>query len=308
MVLKLMLGNINYSFNTVINSLIGKEFSGIAFTINTLRLPRMLLGMLCGFAFGIAGNTFQKLLGNPLASPDVIGVTSGASLVAVTSILVLNISGNVVSLFAISGGILTALLIFYFARGNSVMNTRIVIVGIGIQALCHALTSLLLSRASQYDIGGALRWLSGSLNNANMTTVMLMLPVVIITSAILIFKSNEIKILELGDEMAIGLGVNVVKSKLVIFVTALVLVSIGVFGAGPITSVGFLAGPLTHRLLKENHPNLLQSGMMGIIIVLMSDLVAQNLLVTNYPVGIITGLLAAPYLIMLLVRISDKGR
>ena len=109
-------GNTIYMPGTVLEVLKGNETKGAAFTIKTLRLPRMLAAIFCGAAFGLAGNTFQKLLGNPLASPDIIGVTSGASVAAVFGILVLKWNGNIVSILAVLSGLLVSSAIYFFPR------------------------------------------------------------------------------------------------------------------------------------------------------------------------------------------------
>ena len=129
MALSMMLGNTFYSLNTVIQSLLYENIPGASFTVNTLRFPRMLAGVFCGIAFGMAGNTFQKMLGNPLASPDIIGVTSGASTVAVFCILILHWSGNAVSIGAILGGMLVAFLIYRLSQGIGSNNGRMILIG-----------------------------------------------------------------------------------------------------------------------------------------------------------------------------------
>lgn len=111
-------GNTIYSPKTVLKVLSGEDVEGAVFTIRTLRLPRMLTAILCGLAFGMAGNTFQQLLGNPLASPDIIGVTSGASVAAVFGILVLKLNGGTVSLMAVFSGLLVSVLIYFLSQGG----------------------------------------------------------------------------------------------------------------------------------------------------------------------------------------------
>ena len=164
-------GNTIYMPGTVLEVLKGNETKGAAFTIKTLRLPRMLAAIFCGAAFGLAGNTFQKLLGNPLASPDIIGVTSGASVAAVFGILVLKWNGNIVSILAVLSGLLVSSAIYFFAQGDGFSNGKLILTGIGMQAFLNALISWMLLKASEYDVSSALRWLSGSLNGVSMDQV-----------------------------------------------------------------------------------------------------------------------------------------
>ena len=155
----MLYGNTIYTPKQVWEALNEVEGSAI-FTVKTLRLPRMLTAILAGFAFGMAGNTFQQLLGNPLASPDIIGVTSGASVAAVFGILVLKLPTGIVSLLAVISGLLVSCLIYVLSQGGGFSNARLILTGIGMQAFLNAIISWLLLKASEYDVANALRWLS----------------------------------------------------------------------------------------------------------------------------------------------------
>ncbi|WP_286310811.1 FecCD family ABC transporter permease, partial [Romboutsia ilealis] len=128
----LIFGNTKYSLDVIIRVLCGEKIKGATFAIATLRLPRMLCGLLVGMAFGIAGNTFQTMLRNPLASPDIIGVTSGSSVAAVFCILVLGMSGSKVSMAAVISGLIVALLIYILSNGSSFSGGRLILIGNGI--------------------------------------------------------------------------------------------------------------------------------------------------------------------------------
>ncbi|MGB8455571.1 MAG: iron chelate uptake ABC transporter family permease subunit [Anaerocolumna sp.] len=201
----LLLGNTKYSLGLIIKVLFGEEIKGASFAIGTLRLPRMLSGLLVGMAFGIAGSTFQTMLRNPLASPDIIGVTSGSSAAAVFCILVLKISGNFVLAAAVIAGLLVAAIIYILSKRGSFPGGRLILIGIGIQAMLNAFISFLLLRASQYDVPGALRWLSGSLNGRQMTDIPGLFIVVVIFGLVIILLGKHLKILELGEQSAITL-------------------------------------------------------------------------------------------------------
>ena len=167
----LIYGNTKYPLDVVIKVLSGENVKGATFAIETLRLPRMLCALLVGMAFGIAGNTFQTMLRNPLASPDIIGVTSGSSVAAVFCILMLGMSGPSVSIIAVISGLIIAALIYLLSNDVSFSGSRLILIGIGIQAMLQAVISFLLLKATQYDVSGALRWLSGSLNGMTMKSV-----------------------------------------------------------------------------------------------------------------------------------------
>src|SRR5690606_21280854 len=162
----LMLGNTIYPVDDVLRVLLGEEVKGASFAIGTIRLPRMLEGVLAGFAVGVGGYVFQTMLRNPLANPNVIGITAGSSAAAVFSIIVLHASYAVVSIASVIGGLATVIVIFLLSRGTSFSIGRLILIGIGIQAMLNAVISYLLLIGQQHDIPTAMRWLSGSLNGS----------------------------------------------------------------------------------------------------------------------------------------------
>ena len=190
-------------------SIKGNETKGAAFTIKTLRLPRMLAAIFVERLFGLAGNTFQKLLGNPLASPDIIGVTSGASVAAVFGILVLKWNGNIVSILAVLSGLLVSSAIYFLPRGDGFSNGKLILSRIGMQAFLNALISWMLLKASEYDVSSALRWLSGSLNGVSMDQVPRLM-VVVVFSTVAIFSSKQTSgNLTAGEAHARVLGIRI---------------------------------------------------------------------------------------------------
>lgn len=303
--LSLMLGNTYYSLTDILQ--IFKEGVQNSFTMYSLRLPRMLNGILCGIAFGMAGNTFQKLLGNPLASPDIIGVSLGASVGAIFCILVLNLSGVVVSIAAVASGLITSFFLFMLAKKDQLANGRLILIGIGTQAFLYACISYLLLRAAQYDVASALRWLSGSLNQVTMNNAFFLSGAVILLGGILYAMSRYLHILELGNAFSVTLGVNIKIGKAGMFLCAILLIAFATSISGPIASIAFLSGPIATKLNKSGSSNLVQAGLIGAILVLGANLIAQNAFEARYPVGVITGLLGAPFLLFQLLRLNKNG-
>jgi len=303
----LLLGNTIYSLGTVVRVLLGEQIRGATFAIATLRLPRMLSGLLVGMAFGMAGSTFQTMLRNPLASPDIIGITSGSSVAAVFCILVLNVSGRIVSVTAVTTGLLIAALIYLFSKGGGFSGGKLILIGIGVQAMLNAVISFLLLRASQYDVPGALRWLSGSLNGVQMTQITSLLIIVTIFSLVIFLLGRHLKILELGEQTAISLGLRVDVVRFLLIVSAVFLIAFATAVTGPIAFVAFLAGPIAASLVGIGSPNEVPAGLVGAILVLGADLIGQFAFNTRFPVGIITGTLGAPYLLYLLIRMNRTG-
>ncbi len=303
----LLLGNTKYPLEVVIRVLFGEQIQGASFAIGTIRLPRMLSGLLVGMAFGMAGSTFQTMLRNPLASPDIVGVTSGSSLAAVFCILVLKISGSIVSAAAVISGLLVAALIYVLSKGGSFSGGRLILIGIGIQAMLNAVVSFLLLRASQYDVPGALRWLNGSLNGMQMTNIPGLITVVVIFGLIINLLGKHLKILELGEQTAITLGVKTNQTRLLLVLSSVFLIAFATAVTGPVAFVAFLAGPIATKLVGTGAPNELPSGLVGASLVLGADLIGQFAFDIRFPVGVITGILGAPYLLFLLIRMNRTG-
>ncbi len=301
----LYLGNTKYSPEIILRVLLGEEMKGATFAIETIRLPRMLAGLLAGMAFGMAGNTFQTMLRNPQASPDIIGVTSGSSVAAVFCILVLNVSGAVVSISAVVSGLSVAFLIYMLSRGGSFSGGRLILIGIGIQAMLNAAISYLLLRANQYDVPAAIRWLNGSLNGMQMKNIPGLFMVVLIFGCLLVLLSKMLKILELGEQSAITLGLKTDISRLLLVLAAVFLIAYATAVTGPIAFVAFLSGPIASKLAGSS--NTITAGLTGAVLVLLADIIGQYAFDIRFPVGIITGILGAPYLIYLLIRMNRTG-
>ena len=297
-------GNTIYPPEIIFKVLRGTETKGAAFTIKTLRLPRMLAAIFCGSAFGLAGNTFQKLLGNSLASPDIIGVTSGASVAAVFAILILKWSGSVVSILAVLSGLLVSSAIYFLAQGDGFSNGKLILTGIGMQAFLNALISWMLLKASEYDVSSALRWLSGSLNGVSMEQIPRLVVVVVFATAAIFLLNRHLEILQLGESHAKVLGMQISLVRLGLILCALLLIAFATSVTGPIASVAFLAGPIATRISGSGKSNLMTSALTGCVLVMASDLVGQYAFPSRYPVGVVTGILGAPYLICLLIRMN----
>lgn len=303
----LMLGNTIYPISDVISVLLGEEVQGASFAVGTIRFPRMVAGVFAGFAFGVAGYVFQTMLRNPLANPNVIGITAGSSAAAVFCIIVLQASNTVVSIASIIGGLATVIVIFLLARGTSFSIGRLILVGIGIQAMLNAVISYLLMIGQENDIPTAMRWLNGSLNGAKMEDVYPLIIAVIIFAPIIVALGQRLDMLELGEQTAISLGVNTDKTRVILIISSVLILALATATTGPIAFIAFLSGPIAKRLVGVGFSSIIPAGLVGIILVLASDLVGQFAFVARYPVGVITGIIGAPYLIYLLIRMNRKG-
>ena len=303
----LMLGNTIYPVQDVIRVLLGEQVKGASFAVGTIRFPRMVAGILAGFAFGVAGTVFQTMLRNPLANPNVIGITAGSSAAAVFCIIILQASNLVVSIASVVGGLATVIVIFLLSKGSSFSIGRLILVGIGIQAILNAVISYLLLIGQKQDIPTAMRWLSGSLNGAKMENLFPLILTVLIFAPVIIFLGRRLDMLELGEQAATSLGIDTDKTRLVLIISSVLIIALATATTGPIAFIAFLSGPIAKRLVGAGFSNIIPAGLVGIVLVLASDLIGQFAFVARYPAGVITGILGAPYLIYLLIRMNQKG-
>lgn len=305
--LTLLLGQSYTPPSVVWQVLLGQHVPGASFTVGYLRLPRALVALLVGMSFGMAGVAFQTMLRNPLASPDIVGVSSGSSAAAVLAIVVLNMDGMSVALFSIVAGLAVALLVYGLSYRNGVAGTRLILIGIGVSAMIESFISYLLSQASAWNLQEAMRWLAGSINAVQMhQTVPLMLSLLVF-GGVLLVRSKDIEALRMGEDTAAALGIKIAQTRLVVMVCAVGLIAVATAVTGPIAFVAFLSGPIAARLIKTNGSLLLPSAFVGACLVLSGDYIGQFLLPNRYPVGVVTGALGAPYLIYLIVRVNRKG-
>ncbi|WP_372339641.1 FecCD family ABC transporter permease [Nocardiopsis sp. CC223A] len=303
----LMVGRTFYPPADVIGVILGRDVPGASFTVGRLRLPRAVLAVVTGLGFGLAGVTFQTMLRNPLASPDIIGISAGAGAGATFAIVVLSLEGVGVSAFAIVSGLGVALLVYLLSYRNGVAGGRLVLVGIGIAAMLNGIIDHILDRAAQWDLQEALRWLTGSLNGADWAAVVPAAIALAVLAPVLLARGGDLDALRLGDDTAAALGVRVDRTRLVLIIAAVGLIAFATAAAGPIAFVAFLSGPIAARLVGPGGSLLLPSALVGALLVLVADFAGQFLLGTRYPVGVVTGVLGAPYLVYLIVRTHRAG-
>ncbi|WP_134739138.1 iron chelate uptake ABC transporter family permease subunit [Nocardioides sp. 503] len=303
----LMVGRTFYPPADVLRVVLGEDVPGASFTVGRLRLPRAVLALLVGTCFGLAGVTFQTMLRNPLASPDIIGISAGSSAAAAFAIVTLGLSGTAVSVFAIVVGLGVALLIYVLSFRDGVAGTRLILIGIGIAAMLESVTAYVLSRAAQWDLQEATRWLTGSLNSAGWEDVVPTLVALAVLGPLLLQRARDLETLQLGDDAASALGVRVERTRLVVIVAAVGLVAFATAAAGPVAFVAFLSGPIAARIIGPGVSLLVPSALVGALLVLVADLAGQYAFDHRYPVGVITGVLGAPYLVYLIVRTNRAG-
>ncbi|MBD8520129.1 iron ABC transporter permease [Lysinibacillus sp. FSL R7-0073] len=294
----------------VVKELLGYGNGEYDFVLHTLRLPRILMALLVGAALGVAGLILQGIIRNPLAAPDIIGVTSGASMGAI--IFIVYFMGSVgiqfLPLAAILGAAIISFIIYLLSWRKGVTPIRMVLIGIGISALAKAVVTMLLVISEVAATTKAYLWLTGSLYGANMTDVYLLLPWVALLLPLTFVLARTVNVKELGDDIAIGLGVKVQVYRLLFLLISVMLAGSAVAFAGGIAFVGLVAPHMSRLLVGRSFAGLIPvTAIIGGIIVIVADIVARTaFLPKDLPTGVFTAAIGAPFFIYLLFRTRNQ--
>jgi len=273
-----------------------------------VRLPRIILAGFVGAALAAAGATYQGLFRNPLADPYLIGVAQGASLGAVIGFLLpitwQGISISAVPVFAFIGAMVSTAIVYMLARvGKSVPVTTLILAGVALGAFWGAIVSYLIisSGDKMHEI---LFWLMGSFSLSQWSEVMIIFPYIIIGLAVLIIYARPLNIMQLDDEQAQQLGVNVEKLKIVLLAAATLITAASVSFVGTIGFVGIIVPHAVRLVWGADHRFLLPlSVLTGAVFMILADLIARTILApTEIPIGIITAICGAPFFLYLLRR------
>lgn len=304
----IMVGDFPLTVGQVLSAVFGDGGDDAEFVVQTLRLPRALTAMLVGASLGMSGAIFQSLVRNPLGSPDIVGFESGAAFGAVTVIVVMGGSSTEVAAGAVVGGLVTALLVYVLAWKRGVSAPRLVLVGIGIGFAATAAVDYMITRADIYDVQRAAVWLTGSLNGRSWDHVRTVGVALLVLGPLAVLGQRTLDRLALGDDTAAALGMRVNLAKLRLVVVAVGLAALAVAAAGPIAFVAFVSGPIARRLAKSPSACVVPAAFVGAFVTVAADLAARRLLApTELPVGIMTAVIGAPYLIWLLMRGARTG-
>jgi len=304
----LLLGKASLTPGDVLSALAGQGTPMTGFVIGELRLPRILTAVVVGMCLGVSGSVFQSTLRNPLASPDIIGITASASVVGVVAIVVFGISGLSLALVVIAGTLVAAAGMYLLAWRDGMSAYRLVLVGLGVAALCSGVVSYVLTRSDIRDAQMGLVWVTGSLNNSSWAALLPVAACAGIILAALASLARPLLVLELGDATAAGLGVPLERTRLLIIAAAVALAAVAVSTAGPLAFVALASGQIARRLLNTGGAGIAISGFVGAALLLAADMIAQFAWPTTaFPTGVVTGLVGAPFLIWLLIRASRTG-
>ncbi|MDM8083687.1 iron ABC transporter permease [Cellulomonas cellasea] len=276
--------------------------SGLAdFVIFETRLPRALTALLVGALFGLSGVVYQRLVSNVLATPDIIGVSAGASAGAVAVLVGAGVSGLAVQAGAVLGAVAAAGVIFGLSRRGGASTYRLVLIGIGVGACCSAITSYLLTFADSTTSTRAMRWMIGSLAGAQWNEVVVLAVVLGAATAAVRLIGPDLEALRLGDPLAAALGAHVQAVRVGALLLGATLAAIATSVAGPIAFIALVSGPIAARLLTRSGP--FPAALIGAAVLVLADVAAQTApYVSPVPTGVLTGLIGAPLLMLLLIH------
>jgi iron complex transport system permease protein len=305
----LMVGDYSIPLGDVLATLVGDDpGGGSAYVVRTLRLPRALTAVLVGAGFGLSGALFQRLARNPLASPDVIGVNAGATAAAVFVIVVLNGTTMQVTFGALAGSVVAMVAVYLLAYREGVTGYRLVLVGIGLTLMLLAITHYLITRAEIFQAQRATVWLTGSLNGRDWDHVRYVTVALAVLVPVALGLARHLRALELGDDLARGVGTRVEGSRAALLMVAVGLAAVSTASAGPIGFVALASPQIARRLVGARSLALLPAAACGALLLGASDLLARRAFApTELPVGVVTAAVGAPYLLFLLARANKIG-
>lgn len=303
----LTIGDYPISFIDAVRHTIGIRTEETELIIGEFRMPRAILAVLVGASFGASGAILQRMVRNPLASPDMVGITHGAVAAAVYFIVVREASSRTVSLAALGGAMVAAVSVYLLSYRRGLSGFRLVLVGIALTAMLQAVTHYMLTRATVWSAREAMIWLTGNLAERNWDHVRPVAIALAVALPVTIALARYLRVLELGDDAARALGVPLEPVRAALLCCCVVLAAIGTTAAGPIAFVALVSPQIARRLVRDRTPAILPAAAVGALLLGLADLIARNAPGSELPVGIVTGIVGAPYLLLLLVRANRIG-
>ncbi|WP_323707677.1 iron ABC transporter permease [Mammaliicoccus sciuri] len=308
--LTLMLGDSFIAPQNVLSGLfkLGDPYTNLV--INTLRLPRVLLAIVTGAALGIAGCVLQFITKNPLASPDVIGISQGANVGSLVFLIVLTTSTEALLLpiayqpiFSMLGAIIVTALLYFLAMRKSYKRDRLILIGISFNILCQAIVMFLILTSNKRSAQAQI-WITGSVHQAEYQQVMIVGSILFIVMVILTYYARSFDIHYLGRNLSLALGNPYEHISIIALISMSILIGISMSYVGGIQFVGLIAPHIALKLGAHQFRNrIFYSAIIGAIILLLSDLIGRTLfLPKEIPAGIFTALIGSPFFMYLLIK------
>ncbi|QKY68561.1 iron ABC transporter permease [Lentibacillus sp. CBA3610] len=294
----------------VIQTIFGQGTDRQELVLLDFRLPRIVLALLVGAGLAVSGAILQGVTQNELAEPGILGINTGAGFAVVLFIFFIQDSLNgtfsifMMPLFALLGALLAAFLVYTLAWKNGVNPIRLVLVGIGINAGFSAALIILQLKMNPQDFRQVTVWLSGDIWSASWPFVLSLLPWILILIPLALVKANALNVLNLGDDIAGGLGSKVEGSRLVLLLIAVALAGASVAAGGAIAFLGLVVPHLARKIIGPMHQYTIPiSALIGALLLMVADMIGKNVLAPmEIPVGVVVSILSAPYFIYLLIK------
>ncbi len=295
-------GAVPISPKEIVEALIHGEDSGVNYQIIfNIRLPRTIVAMLVGMALALSGAILQGIMGNSLATPNIIGVSSGAGLTALSILILFPTHYYLVPLGAFIGAFLATMFIYALAWKEGVLPTRLILAGVAVNSIFGAGNNILISLFPD-RLAGAVSFMVGGLSGSNWKDVKMVFPYILVGVVLTLLLSEKLNILVLGDEVATGLGLEVEKTRFIFIIISSIMAGSAVSVAGLLGFVGLIVPHMTRMFVGTDHKYVFPTAiLLGSIIVMGCDLLARVLFAPKeIAVGIIMSIIGGPFFLYLL--------
>ncbi len=304
MAVRVLLGRYTVTIPDFLSILGGATIPGATFVVMEDKLPRAVLGALAGLAFGASGALFRRVLGNPLASPDILGISAGASAGAVAAMAFWGARGVGVIPGALVGSAVALAIVLgaSVGRRTGIVGQRFLLGGVAVAALGTAVVTQLIARLPLTGAQEAAAWTVGSLSGASAQLIAWLAVALVVLLPLGAWLHAALRPVELGPELAVGLGARPAPTRAAALGVGTLLAAAATAVAGPLAFVALLATPIA-TALGGGRPRILAAALTGAVIVVASDIVASEALATvDLPTGVVTGALGAPAMLWILLR------
>ncbi|MBE6066788.1 MAG: iron ABC transporter permease [Clostridium lundense] len=309
----LNLGSFSIEPLEVVKTLFGQGTKKQEIVLFNIRLPRIIIAIFVATALAISGTILQGITKNDLADPGILGINSGAALAVVIYIYFMN--GNVydgvsnltiftMPIVALFGAALGAFLVYSLAWKKGINATRLILMGIGINAAFNALLIVFQLKFTTQEFNRVMVWISGSIWGTNWDYVLAVMPWILIFMSLTIYKARYLDALNLGDELSVGLGVQVERERRLLLIFTVALAGVATAVAGSISFLGLVSPHIARKLVGPKHKALIPTAaLISTLILLAADTISRNMLAPiEIPVGIVVSVIGVPYFIYLMIK------
>lgn len=313
MAVRVLLGRYTVTIGDFFAILGGADIPAASFIVREEKLPRAVIGALAGLGLGAAGGMFRRSLRNPLASPDILGMTHGAAAFAVAALAFGQLRGVPMALAALVGGLVATAVVLWFSTGGrrdtrirGIGGDRFIVAGIAVAALAQALVAGAMLSLSLHDLQTAAIWTAGSLNAASWDRIVVLGVALVVLLPVAGWIHWSMAPVDLGADLAHGLGASPGRLVLAALVTGAALAAVATAATGPLAFVALMSSPIALGLTRGRF-SLPTTALVGACLVVLADFVAAELLGVTLPTGVLTGAAGAPLMLWLLLTNSRRG-